>query len=268
MRSDKSKELLLAASAAIRAGGREPTMGQLAAAAGVSVRTLYRRFGSRGALLDELGAGGEPSAREQILEAALEQVGGRGLAEVSMDRLAEMAGVSRATLYRLFPGKAALFRGLIEAYSPWEGVADTVQELDTKPPGDVLPAVGRALAAAMDGRMAVLLGMVSEIVRGDPDTVEGVRRTLAHGLPELVAYLDAQMQAGRLRRLEPVVAFQLLAGPIAVHLLTRPLAESLLGLRTPTDEVVDQIVAAWLRAMAPEGPEQGPSTGRRRRTPE
>ena len=30
-------------------------------------------------------------------------------------------------------------------------------------------------------------------------------------------------------------------GPIAAHLLTRPLAESVTGLETPTDEVVDQI---------------------------
>lgn len=262
MRSETSKELVLAAAATVRRGEREPTMGELAVAAGVSVRTLYRQFGTREALLQELGAAPEPAAREQILEAALDQVGRRGLAEVSMDGVAEAAGVSRATLYRLFPGKPALFRGLIETYSPWEAVADTVQALDARPPDEVMPAVGQALAAAMDGRMALLLGMVSEVVRGDPDTVEGIRRTLAHGLPDLVGYLTRQMEAGRLRRMEPVVAFQLLAGPIATHLLTRPLAESLLGLQTPLDEVVGEIVAAWLRATAPAGPDRGAATRR------
>ncbi|WP_264035229.1 hypothetical protein [Mycobacterium lacus] len=37
-----------------------------------------------------------------------------------------------------------------------------------------------------------------------------------------------------------------------MHLLTRPLAERLVGLETPPVEVVDEIAAAWLRAMAPQ----------------
>ena len=73
---------------------------------------------------------------------------------------------------------------------------------------------------------------------------------MARGLPDLVQYLSRQMEAGRLRRMHPVLAFQLLAGPIVAHLLTRPLAESLIGFRTPPSEAVDQIVQAWLRAMA------------------
>jgi len=40
-----------------------------------------------------------------------------------MDELAEASSVSRATLYRLFPGKSALFREVIQTFSPWEAVA-------------------------------------------------------------------------------------------------------------------------------------------------
>jgi hypothetical protein len=60
------------------------------------------------------------------------------------------------------------------------------------------------------------------------------------------------MEAGRVRRMDPVLALQLLAGPIVAHLLTRPLAVSLIGVSAPLDEVVDQVVEAWLRAMALE----------------
>ena len=56
----------------------------------------------------------------------------------------------------------------------------------------------------------------------------------------------------RLRPMHPVLAIQLLAGPIVVHLLTRPLAEALIGFETPESELLDEIVGAWLRAMAPE----------------
>jgi hypothetical protein len=108
------------------------------------------------------------------------------------------------------------------------------------------------MAAAMEGRTGLLLRMVFELLKGDPDTTEGVRHGMARGLPDVVRYLSNQMAAGRLRPMHPVLAFQLLAGPIVAHELTRPLAESLIGFGTPLEEVVDQIVDAWLRAMALE----------------
>jgi hypothetical protein len=74
---------------------------------------------------------------------------------------------------------------------------------------------------------------------------------MGRGLPDLIQYLGEQMAAGRLRRMHPVLALQLLAGPIVAHMLTRPLAD-LIGFGMRSEQVVDQIVAAWLRAMAPD----------------
>lgn len=227
-------------------------MEQLAAAAGVSLRTLYRVFGSRSGLLHELGISPPPTARDLILAAALELVGREGLAELSMDDLAAAAGVSRATLYRLFPGKAVLFAALVKTYAPWEAVADAIDAMPDGLPDEVIPAVARAIATAVEGRTGLLLRIVFEILRGDRDTVDGLRSSMGRGLPDLIHYLSEQMTAGRLRRMHPVVAFQLLAGPIVAHQLTRPLAERFLGLETSPARVTDQIVHAWLRSMARE----------------
>lgn len=227
-------------------------MEEFAAAAGVALRTLYRLFGSRQALLREAGYTPEPSPRQRILDAALDQVGRHGLAALSMDELAATAGVSRATLYRLFPGKPALFGELIRTFSPWEPVADVIDAMPDSNPEDVMPAVAQAIAEAMQGRVGLLLRMVFELLQGNPDTAEGMRESMARGLPDLVGYLNNQMQAGRLRPMHPVVAIQLLAGPIVVHLLTRPLAEALIDWETPESEMLDEIVHAWLRAMAPD----------------
>ncbi|WP_333894222.1 helix-turn-helix domain-containing protein [Mycolicibacterium gadium] len=252
MSQDKSRDDVLASARQACADERQPTMEQFAASAGVAVRTLYRLFGSRDALLREAGCAQEPSARQRVLDAALDQVGRQGLAELSMDELAAAAGVSRATLYRLFPGKSALFGELIREFSPWEPVADVIDAMPEGHPEDVMPAVAHAIAEAMQGRVGVLLRMVFELLRGDPDTAEGMRESMARGLPDLLGYLTNQMQAGRLRQMQPVLAAQLLAGPIVVHLLTRPLAEALIGFETPQSELLDDIVHAWLRAMAPE----------------
>lgn len=238
-------------------------MEELAAATGLAVRTLYRLFGSRQALLREAGCAPAPDTREVVLDAALEMLARYGLAELPMDDLAVRAGVSRATLYRLFPGKAALFTALMRAFSPWEAVAGAIEAMPDGVPDEVMPAVGRAMAGAMEGRAGLLIRIVLELVSGDPDTAEGAQQGMARGLPDLVRYLTVQMEAGRLRRMHPIVALQLLAGPLLAHLLTQPLAESFAGFAMSSGEVVDQIVDSWLRAMAP--PLRPPARARPRR---
>ena len=73
--------------------------------------------------------------------------------------------------------------------------------------------VGRVIANAMAGHTGLLLRMVFEMVKGNPDTGEGVKRSMTHGLPDLIAYLGEQMTMGRLRRMHPIVALQLLPVP-------------------------------------------------------
>src|SRR5262245_50550334 len=227
------------------------TMVELAAAAGISMRQMYRLFGSRENLLRELDQQPPPGARERILEAALELLGESGLADLPMDDLADRAEVSRATLYRLFPGKTALFRELITAYSPWEPIARVLEECAPDAvPEDVIPRVAHALAEALADRSQVLLRMVFEMSRGDPDTAEGVKRSMQRGLPDLLRYLGGQMAMGRLRQMHPVAAMQLLAGPIVTYELTRPLA-GLVGYTPDRQQLVGQVVEGWLRAMTP-----------------
>src|SRR5829696_8607294 len=83
--------------------------------------------------------------------------GQEGLAELSMDELATQAGVSRATLYRLVPGKEALFAELVRTFSPFEPIAAVLQAMGNRPPAEVIPAVAHAMAAAMEGHIGLLL---------------------------------------------------------------------------------------------------------------
>src|ERR1700687_612948 len=104
-----ARERIVRGARGLRAEGDIPTVGQVTAAAGVSKASFYRAFDSHRALLEALKVEPEPAARQRILESALAMVGAGGLTALSMDELAIPAGVSAATLFRLFPGKPGLF---------------------------------------------------------------------------------------------------------------------------------------------------------------
>ena len=245
------------------------SMDELAVRAGVSRATLYRLFSSQQHLLQELGLQPPPTVRSRILDTALELVGRHGLAELSMDELAATAGVSRATLYRLVPGKEALFAELVRRYSPFEPIAAVLETRGDRPPAEVIPAIAQAMAAAMDGHIGLLLQLLFELSRSDPDHHAGGDAAQAmRTLPLVAGYLDQQMAAGRLRRMDPILAMQALAGPIVMHLLMPASAQSQSGaghgVALPLEEVVDELVGIWLRAMTPgDGhPQQPTSTSR------
>ena len=233
------------------------SMDELAVRAGVSRATLYRLFSSQQHLLQELGLQPPPTVRSRILDTALELVGRHGLAELSMDELAATAGVSRATLYRLVPGKEALFAELVRRFSPFEPIAAVLEAAGDRPPAEVIPAIAQAMAAAMDGHIGLLLQLLFELSRsadrhGGADANQDAAQAM-RTLPLVAGYLDQQMAAGRLRRMDPVLSMQALAGPIVMHLLMQASAASPSGaghgVALPLEGVVEELVGMWLRAM-------------------
>src|SRR5690242_15800384 len=55
-----------------------------------------------------------PSQADRILDGALACVARVGLGKTTLDDVAREAGCARATVYRCFPGKQALFMALLE----------------------------------------------------------------------------------------------------------------------------------------------------------
>jgi AcrR family transcriptional regulator len=229
---------------------------ELAAAAGVSRASFYRAFESREALLEALDLEPEPGTRERILDAALKLIGAQGLTALSMDDLAVKAEVSRATLYRLFPGKAALFTSLLHRYSPLVPVSNLMSTRHDEPPEVLMPEIARTVYrtfyGAGESRVGVLRALFFEISSLAPDTAEAAQEVLRTIVGSLVMYFLENMQAGRLRQMHPVLALQSFVGPIFFHLMTRPLAERVLGFDIDGEQAVTLLAENWLRAMAPE----------------
>jgi AcrR family transcriptional regulator len=251
-----TRERVLGKARRVLARGGNPTVADFAAAAGVSRASFYRAFESREALLEALDLQPEPGTRERILEAAVKLVGAHGLNALSMDDVAAQAEVSRATLYRLFPGKAALFTSLVHAYSPLEPVTELLTTHQAEPPEILMPEIARTVYRTFYGggesRVGVLRALFFEISSLSPDTAEGAQDAIRGMVGSLVFYLMANMRDGRLRQMHPLLALQLFVGPILFHIVTRPLAEQMLGLEIDGEQAVTQLAESWLRAMTPE----------------
>ena len=246
-----TREAVLEAARALLERDRAASLHDVAGAAGVSRATVYRLFGSRDGLLQALDMEPDPGARERVLAAALELVGRDGLARLSMDEVAAAAGVSRASLYRLFPGKAALFRELLAAYSPIEAIVETIEPIRDRPPDEVVPALARAAARTLAGRVGIVRALLFEVSGASDDVAEAIRYMAERGVGTVVRYLIEQMAAGRLRTMHPLLAVQALVGPMLIHLVTRPAAERELGLVIPLEDVAVELAELWVRAMRP-----------------
>src|SRR5262245_25055650 len=246
-----SREAVMAAARSLLERDRGASLHDVASAAGVSRATVYRLFGSRDGLLQALDLEPDPDARQRAMAAALELVGRDGLAQLSMDEVAAAAGVSRASLYRLFPGTAALFRELLVVFSPLETIVQTLERMWDLPPEEVVPEVARAAARTMADRVGIVRTLVFEATSQSEEAAEAIRYVTTRALGTMARYLVVQMAAGRLRTLHPVLAVQSLVGPILVHLITRGVAEREIGFAMPVEEVAVTLAEQWLRGMRP-----------------
>jgi AcrR family transcriptional regulator len=244
------RERILAATRAQFTQGVAPSLAEVAQAVGISRATLYRAFSSREELLHALAFEPEVESRDRLLAKALEMLGQQGLAALSMDALADAAGVSRATVYRLFPGKAALFREVVKTYAPFEHLALLVERVADRPPEEVMPQVAAVFVELFATRAGLYRTLAFEVNSQQEDTQEAAAFVLERGIGSLLNYLQRQMNEGRLRSISPFVALQAFLGPFVIHILSRPLAERA-GLTLSIDEVAAQFVSFWLLAMKP-----------------
>jgi AcrR family transcriptional regulator len=222
---------------------------EIAGEAQISRATFYRLFSSRSDLLAHLDIEPDPDSRDRILAAAADLVGRDGLRSLSMDEVATVAGVSRASVYRLFPGKPALFDALIATYSPFNEISALIERSGDKPPHEVLPELARIAGRVMGQRAGIARALFFEVTSLSPDALPGADARIRQLLGALGGYLARQMALGRLKPNHPVLAAQMLIGPILFHLLTRAEIERLGVLDIPIEKAVDELAQGALRAM-------------------
>ena len=208
-----------------------------------------------GIRLPEAPGRGRPrsqKAREAILHAAAELLLNRGLDAVSMDAVAEHAGVSKATIYRWWPTKEAL--ALDALYAEW--AEQSGADADTGSLRADLLALMRPWARLVRSRShARVIGMLITKARSDPAfAAEYIARVLKPRRDQARLVLERAARRGELR---PGVNFD-----VALDLLYGALYHRLLHGHAPlTDRFVANVVDMTLTGIAANRPDEASAGG-------
>jgi AcrR family transcriptional regulator len=156
-------------------------------------------------------------ARHAILDAAAELLLLRGLGAVSMDAVAERAGVSKATIYRWWPSKERL---ALEALLEWAATGSSPRDTGSLR-GDLLALVRpwvREIRRRPFGR--VIAALVTE-AQSDPAFAEDYRRHFVEQrrAPMRAAFERAIARGEAPADLDIEVALDLIYGPLYHRLL-------------------------------------------------
>src|ERR1700687_4746596 len=161
--AETRRERIMNEAARLLSRDRQSSIDHIPIAAGVSRTTFYGAFPSRADLLHALEVQPEPDTRQRVLDASIQMLRKQSLKDLSMDELASEAGISRATRYRLSPGRAALFRAILVAYSPIEPVLAVLARAGDRPPDEVIPEIVLAAYRTVAGQTGIVRTLLLEV---------------------------------------------------------------------------------------------------------
>jgi TetR/AcrR family transcriptional regulator len=139
---------------------------------------------------------------DRILDAALVSFGTRGYEATSLDALADGLGMRKQSILYWFPSKDALLEALIDRSAA--ELAEALEASLARAAGgwDRIEAVVRSVFR-LAARRPELLGLVREVGRLGPPAATRLILALDPLVNRASAFLEAEMDAGALRRHEP-----------------------------------------------------------------
>jgi AcrR family transcriptional regulator len=169
-----------------------------------------------------------------------------------MDAVAARAAVSRATLYRLFPGKVELLAALAESRAPLVALDRFLTATADQPAAEVLPELVTAAIPRLLAQRGVLRAVLAAALLAGPERASG-RAVLARTYAALTAYLRGQMAAGRLRPTDPLRAVQALLGPLLLAVAVQPeFWVEVGGTDATLEQTLAELVQIWLHGLLPD----------------
>ena len=148
--------------------------------------------------------------RNEILDAAIREFQAVGYDNTSMDRIAEVAGASKRTVYNHFASKALLFE------AAFDRLKDELKELKSIP-YDPTRGLAEQLEQFVDAKRAVaenpewlgLMRVATTVFIAHPGMARDTMARLAREEDQLIAWMTDAAAAGRMKIAKPAQAAQL-----------------------------------------------------------
>lgn len=163
--------------------------------------------------------GGSMPRRDEYLDAAMERFSEYGYVGTSMDMLVADVGGSKATLYRHFPTKADLVRGLMERVAETVGPEEYDPSLSSASLHDELVAIGRRSCLGVFSESAVA---VLRLTLGEYNRFPDLARTVWEAGPTRTyanfhAFVAERERRGELEVDDPQIAAEQFLGGLVGH---------------------------------------------------
>lgn len=181
--------------------------------------------------------------RARILDATVELVARHGIAGLSYDDVAELAGVHRTSVFRNWPDRAQLVRDALLRYAD-----DTASLTDTgdlrRDLVDYLLAFADSLATSA-GRA---LWQATQAARESTDLLETVNDVFRQRQAMAQRRVDSAVERGELPALDSLFLAEMLCGPAYLHVSRgiRPFV------RADAERITDVVLAGVRHTMSAE----------------
>lgn len=195
----------------------------------------------------------QPEKRpQQIMQAALEVFSEKGFRAATMEEIAQAAGVTKGTIYLYFSNKEELFIQTLQ--SQVEALRALMPRFRFTPEENLEQRARIFARAVLEVLFAPGMTKVIPLFLSEVRHIPLLRqRYIEEWLPEaglgLAETLGAGMEAGLVRRLDPLIAARALTGLFSAFSLT----QEVLGLKEVTpmsiDDIAETIVAIALRGV-------------------
>jgi AcrR family transcriptional regulator len=190
--------------------------------------------------------------RQQIIEAALKVFSTKGYHKATNKDIAQAAGgISPGLIYWYFKDKEDLFLSIIRERAAIFQLADHPEKLMELPPREGLALIGRTYLSIfkVPGNVAIIRIMVGEAIRFPQIAEMFYKQVASRFLGLLSRYLQRQVDLGRLRRHDTVIAARSFLGMFVINVVTREIMRDPVALATPDEQLIATVLDIFLGGL-------------------
>lgn len=162
-------------------------------------------------------------ARGRILDAALELFARKGFVGATTKEIAAKAEVNEVTLFRQFGSKKALYAAVISERSPIVDIEKGISFDVDAPVDELLIANATLVLSTLRANRRLFMMLMGDAWRNPKARSMISQFGMEKGIAMATELMQALIEAGRIRRMDPMIAARALVGMVQSYFMTADL---------------------------------------------